>query len=211
MGAVVASLAASLVSFAVLYLLLERRIRRRVDPETILGQIRREIEGLIVDMNQTTERALSLLEEKMSAAKQVVEDSERRLKTLRREAETLERAGKTYAALRDAPAANAPFLDPAREAPPGRGRRAGHRTGRPRAAPERPGAALESPEPAAERAADAEVGEPPVRDRIVSLHRAGISVDSIVRRLGVPRATVDLVVSLEDQESRKDLDTETGA
>ena len=185
MEAIFAVLAASLVSFAVLYLLLERRIRKRVDPETILGQIRREIEGLIVDLNQTAERALSLLEEKMNAAKDVVEKSERRVAALRREAKSLERAGKAYIALKDAPMGRPE--PPAKKAGPSRGKRA---------------------TPAERETAPVKVEGPteglPVRHRIVSLHRAGFSVDSIVNRLGVPRATVDLVVSLEDQGSLQD-------
>lgn len=181
MQAIIVALASSAVSFAVLYLLVDRRIRRRVDPETILAQIRGEIEGLILELNQTADRNLTLLEEKMGAVKDVLEQAERRVAVLKREARAVDQAAHAYAALREDPL---PTEDGA--APPrGAGKRAtGRARGRRAAIPPA------TPTPA-EDAAE-------VRARIVSLHRAGISAESIVSRLKVPRATVELIVSLEE-------------
>ena len=189
MPGVIAALAAALVSFAVLYLVLDRRIRKKVDPQTILGQIRREIEGLILELNQTAERNLTLMEEKMGVLRDVLEDAEKRVAVLRREAQTLQRVERAYTALRPAPEA-APE-------PSGKGgverRRGARARGRLPAARPRPNAAARAAEAAAEAPDPAET-----RARVLSLHRAGISVDSIVRSLRVPRATVDLIVSLEE-------------
>jgi hypothetical protein len=165
MQAIIVALSSSAVAFAVLYLLLTRRVRKLVDPEAIMGQIRREVEELIAELNHTTERNITLMEEKVKAIAGTLEASEKRIAVLRREAATLEQRERVYAALRSPPEPSAPRADEATR-----------------------------PE-----LAEQETGGGDVRSRIVSLHRAGISPDSISRRVNVPRAKVELIVALEEE------------
>jgi hypothetical protein len=170
MQGIIVALSASAVSFAALYLLLARRIRMLVDPETILAQIRREVEELIVELNGTTERNITLMEQKLATINGALRRVEKRLAVLRREAASLEESERVYAALRG------PSDRPV-------------------------GARAElAPEPiSAQPIADGEGAGEGVRERVVSLHRAGISPESIARRVNLPRAKVELIVSLEQE------------
>ena len=175
MQGIIVALAASSVTFAALYLLLTRKIRRLVDPDTILAQIRREVEELIVELNNTTERNISLMEQKLKTLSGVLQKVEKRLAILRREAATLEQSERVYAALRRPP-------EPETDLPP--------------ATDERPVPALVTDRVAVPAASEGR--EDNVRDQVVSLHRAGISADSIARRVRLSRAKVELIVSLEE-------------
>jgi hypothetical protein len=176
MEGIFVALAASAVSFAALYLLLTRRIRKLVDPDTILAQIRREVEELIVELNNTTERNISLMEQKLKTLSGVLQKVEKRLAVLRREAAAIEQSERVYAALRRPP-------DLGADLPPV--------PSEPQVAP------LDSEEEAAPE--PSAVPEENVRARVVSLHRAGISADSIARKVKLSRAKVELIVSLEEE------------
>ena len=167
MQGIVVALSASAVAFAVLYLLLTRRIRKLVDPDAILAQIRREVEELIVELNQTTERNISLMEAKLKTLAGVLQKAEKRVAVLRREASTLEQTERAYATLRQPPA-------------PGR------------VAPRRD-------EDSQDIVAVQGGPDEDLRSIVISLHRAGISAESIARRTSVPRAKVELIVSLEEE------------
>jgi hypothetical protein len=193
MQGIIVALSASAVAFAVLYLVLTRRIRKQVDPEAILGQIRKEVEELIVELNHTTERNISLMEEKLATLSATIEGAEKRLAVLRREASALEKTERAYAALRAPPAAQpvasrAAQVRDSRASPSG-----GSRAARRGARPSRVTAEPKPPPPA-----DGGAEEADVRTVIVGLHRAGISAESIARRVNVPRAKVELIVSLEE-------------
>jgi len=195
MQAVIAALAASALSFAVLYLLLSRRIRKLVDPEAIVAQIRREIEELIAELNHTAERNITLMEAKIASLAGVLQKAERRIALLRREASALEQSERAYAALRSAPP----------EAPRSEaGAKAGEGA---RPEPRLEGSVRERPTRARRaRTTESELerevpDEAEVRERILTLHRAGISPDSICRKVRVPRAKVDLIVALEEEST----------
>lgn len=176
MQGIFVALAASAVSFAALYLLLTRRVRALVDPDTILAQIRREVEELIVELNSTTERNISLMEQKLKTLSGVLQKVEKRLAVLRREAAALEQSERVYAALRrpPEPEASVPTLTDEQRMP--------HRGADRTPVPDAPAG-----------------GEEDVRALVVSLHRAGISADSIARKVKLSRAKVELIVSLEEE------------
>jgi hypothetical protein len=118
------------------------------------------------------------MEEKVKTLSGVLQKTEKRVAVLRREAAALEQSERTYATLRRLP--------PEAE----HGARAEQE--------------LESRDPGGDVPAPAPpdpeetAGQGDVRARIVSLHRAGISVESIARRVNLPRAKVELIVSLEE-------------
>ena len=203
MQAVIAALAASAVSFAVLYLLLARRIRKLVDPQAVVAQIRREIEELIVELDHTTERNISLMEDKIASLSGVLEKAEKRISILRREAAALAQSERAYASLRGAPAAAGPDETLAEAGVQARAARVEGVSSRRRLKPAR-GRTRQPAEPQAgvdqgSRLEPEARLEPEVRERILSLHRAGISPDSICRTVRVPRATVELIVALAEE------------
>ena len=76
-----------LLTGAVAFLLV-RRIERRIQPTVVLEQIRTEVHALIVEFNQTTERNVALLEERILRLNRIIEQADRRVAVLRREIDT---------------------------------------------------------------------------------------------------------------------------
>ncbi|TVQ39949.1 MAG: hypothetical protein EA384_05100 [Spirochaetaceae bacterium] len=76
--------------------LLVRRIERRIEPTAVLDQIRQEVDELIVEFNQTTERNIGLLEERIVRLNRLVETADRRVSVLRRELDAHETGTRVY-------------------------------------------------------------------------------------------------------------------
>ncbi len=76
--------------------LLIRRIERRIEPTAVLNQIRGEVDELIVEFNQTTERNIGLLEERIVRLNRLIESADRRVAVLRRELDAHESGTRVY-------------------------------------------------------------------------------------------------------------------
>ena len=76
--------------------LMVRRIERRIEPAAVLDQIRREVDELIVEFNQTTERNIGLIEERIVRLNRLIETADRRVTVLRRELDAHETGARVY-------------------------------------------------------------------------------------------------------------------
>lgn len=79
---------------ALLYL--ARRIEKRIEPTAVLNEIRAEVDELIVEFNQTTERNIGLLEERIVRLNRIIETADRRLTVLKRETESHDAGVRVY-------------------------------------------------------------------------------------------------------------------
>lgn len=69
------------------YLLLNRRISRILDSEKLLEKVDEEINGLILDMNQTAERNILLIEDRIKSLNNLIKEADRAVLLLSRELE----------------------------------------------------------------------------------------------------------------------------
>lgn len=67
------------------YFLLNRKISRILDSEKILTRVDEEINGLILDLNQTTERNVLLVEDRIKTLTELINNSDRSILLLNKE------------------------------------------------------------------------------------------------------------------------------
>lgn len=162
-------LAATALGFVAAYFSLKRSVRRHLDPSAVLEEIRSEVDGLIVELNETTERNVAILEDRIAELTRAVERADRRIGVLRKEAERREESLEAYRALG------------AQMAPP----RADGQEAR--------------------EAVVASVGDAQrqVREQVMRLHRSGVSVAAIARKVDMPPGEVELVISLGEHGAER--------
>ncbi|MEE9306355.1 MAG: hypothetical protein V3V57_02360, partial [Spirochaetia bacterium] len=56
-----------IAGFFVVYLILKRGLSKSLDPQTVLESIREEVDRIIVELNSTTDRNITLLEDKVQS------------------------------------------------------------------------------------------------------------------------------------------------
>jgi len=194
------SLAISLVAVAIAVIVTRRMVDRRTGSAAVMDEIRREVGSILTEMNQTTERNIELLEDRVTRLKEIVDQADRRLGTLRRETQKQENAEMVYSHLGRVarPAAggasgDSPPLEqkpgestPAEGAdqPPGNGRAQSNGNAQP---------------------IDETGGEPhnrtelPLKDRVLDLYRQGIPIERIASRLKTTVSEIELIVSLGER------------
>ena len=76
-----------LACFVVLYLILKRKIEKSVNPRALIDEIRVEVDRIILELNNTTERNISLIEDKMNQLSELLEKADKKIMLLSRESE----------------------------------------------------------------------------------------------------------------------------
>ncbi len=208
------------------YVLLRDRVRRATSAEAQISEIRDEVSSLVVELNQTTDRNIALVEDRIASLNEQLSVADKKIGLLRREIEKHDVGAQVYSRLGEvrprppAPAplpplsvelserpapegADAPAAD--REAPqeqdsrtPGRQVREERETG---STSPRQGVREEpGPAPRAPAGRREEAGD--LRDRIMLLFRAGFAASLIASRVGVPLGEVELIISLEQRKGQ---------
>jgi hypothetical protein len=88
-----------IAGFFVVYLILKRGLSKSLDPQTVLESIREEVDRIIVELNSTTDRNITLLEDQVQSLTTLIEKADKKIGILRREIEKHELAGKVYSEL----------------------------------------------------------------------------------------------------------------
>lgn len=180
---------------AVIYLLLVRRIDRRLEPGRVVDAIRSEIDGIIVELNQTTDRNIGLIEDRVTRLNALLEQADRRLAVLKREIESRSSSTERYNDIvKRAPRPETPAtVSSGSETPgsetPGRGTPAGPTSGG--------GAAGTGSVQGGERPVGSRAER---RKEIIELHRKGIAANIIANRMGSTVGEVELIISLADRK-----------
>lgn len=99
MTQIIVSLLLNVIFCTIVYLVLKRKFEREMNPDTVLRQIRNEVNELIIELNQTTERNVSLIEERINQLNRSIEESDKRITLLKKEAEQREDSEKVYSHL----------------------------------------------------------------------------------------------------------------
>jgi hypothetical protein len=167
-----------------------KRIENRMKPDQLIGQLREEVNGVIAELNQATDRNISVLEDRLEAINKALERADRAVKVLQRESERRERAGLGSQGSGEADEARPwRYNDILQRAP-----------AKPKPEP-RPQPAPDAVEPQVETSQ--QEGEqngrsPSKKERILDLHRKGIASNIIAGRVGSTVGEVELVISLSE-------------
>lgn len=92
--------AVNILLFLAAFLYFRGRIRAELDAKKVLKEIGDEVDALILDLNQATDRDIGLVEQRMEALRALLDEADRRIKTARRETDAREREAGVYGDLR---------------------------------------------------------------------------------------------------------------
>jgi hypothetical protein len=84
---VLLSVAVNILLILILYLIARKRIRRILDGGDAVDAIRDEINRLIVELNQTSDRNIGIIEERIGRLKRLVDEADRKITLLSKESE----------------------------------------------------------------------------------------------------------------------------
>ena len=79
------TLAITVILVAIAFLVLNRSIRTRTSQQAALDEIKREVGAIITELNQTTERNVKIVEDRIAQLEQLIRQADGRLKALRRD------------------------------------------------------------------------------------------------------------------------------
>ncbi len=180
---VVLGLALNVLVLAVGFVYLHTKLQRKFHPDAVLGEIKREVNSIIVELNQTTDRNIGLIEERIASLNAFSEKVDKRLAVLRREWEQYDTGTRVYTELKQYAAGG----DRARRTPSVKsGETEPHSTdSRAGESGEQIGAAHE-----------AQQNRDHIREQVVSLHRKGIAPNIIASRVGSTLGEVELIIAL---------------
>ncbi|MCK4515686.1 MAG: hypothetical protein KAU31_10535 [Spirochaetaceae bacterium] len=179
------SLAISLVAIAIAVIVIRRMVDRRASSTAVMDEIRREVGAILTEMNQTTERNIELIEDRVTRLQELIVQADRRLGTLRRETQKQEKAEMVYSHLsRVARSAGSPPADGGNESSTNKG--------------------AQSSGGAEPSDASGEVAQTatsvPLKDRVLDLYRQGIPIERIASRVGTAVSEIELIVSLGERQ-----------
>ena len=194
------------IAFGLLAYLLTRKIRRELDTREIIEKIRDEVNGLIVELNQTTDRNIGIVEERIGRLRSLVEEADKKIQLVDRELQKHDVGIDVYQKLRSSAKQRVDF-NPSQDP--------GHESGseleiEPETEPETKRTAYSAKEGVriaglslpdstpATAVEDATIADnTSFKERVLSLARNGFDARIIATRLGTTIGEVELVLSIE--------------
>lgn len=85
--------------YVLVYLLLKKKIAKSLDAAAILDQVRDEVGRIVVELNQTTNRNITLIEDRINALSELLSKADKKIALIRREAEKQEIGARLYSEL----------------------------------------------------------------------------------------------------------------
>jgi len=184
----------------VVWFLLRARLRRYLELENLLAGVREESRALVTELNETADRNVTLVEDRIVALRGLLDEVDRRMGVARRELESR----RTEREVMERLSRRRPIVPESAEPIP-----LELRQGEPRPAPEAPAEAgrsaaeQQAPRRLPELSVAAEPIEPErsLRERALDLYRKGFSADIIAARLGAAVSEIELLVDIEERRS----------
>ena len=96
METLVLYIAVSILGFFIVYVVLKKKIEKYIDPSSLLDQIREEVNRIIVELNQTTDRNIGLIEDRINQLMELLAKADKKISLLQREGEKHEVSKKIY-------------------------------------------------------------------------------------------------------------------
>lgn len=213
-----------LLGLGAIWLYVRSRINRALGLDSLLSGIRKEVGILTTELNETTDRNISLVEDRMEALRGLLDEADRRMGVVRRELDTRAAENEVYSRLgRPRPLPVPVPASPQAAAPAGAGPvkpepslpgfdpapaylEAGRDGGeaRPQGGTASRGDGpirLDLPHKAVEivQARESVIPARSLREQALELYSRGFSSDIIAARLGTTVAEMDLLISLEEE------------
>jgi TolA-binding protein len=181
----------SIILAGIVYILLVKRINREKSSTAITEQVRNEIDRMVVDLNQTADRNIGLIEQQLKSLTEMIQEADHRISLLQKHSEKLNKSTDTYNQIRPAQiikpkAPTAATAPPAGEVSPPNAHTVDI------SEEIQPGTSV----PENEDAQDAVT--PSKRERVINLYRQGISLDIIASRVDSTVAEVELIISMTE-------------
>jgi hypothetical protein len=201
---------------------LKVRVDRRLELDSLLSGVREEARALVTELNETADRNVSLVEDRVKSLRELLDETDRRMGLVRRELRTRESEREVFARLSarrpivpstpDAASASVPApapriaadhpaatAAPAAAAPLREAEGAIEFSLGPREAerrPERPSGRADLPEVGVSE--DRIEVAKSSRERAVELHRQGFSAQVIAAKVGATVAEIELMIEMEE-------------
>lgn len=204
-------LALDLLGLAGIWLYAKYRLNKALGLESLMEDIHKEVHALTIDLNETADRNISLVEDRMRALRSLLDEADRRIGIMHREVENKAQEREVYTKLGRPRQAPEPLPGPA---PRGGSQLEGSaRAMRPEAQPADLPLEASDEEARQEAPIRLDLGRktvevtpakesviPPksLREEAIELYNRGFSADIIAARLGATVAEIDLLVSLEE-------------
>jgi hypothetical protein len=216
MGTIVLFLSLQALFFVFFSLWFNAKLRRYADEDGMLAQARRDVASLIVELDGTTDRNVTIIEDKLTELKTLIADAEKRIALLARDKPQRSRAPEGY----DRQGLALPFDggDSPEQARPGTASAYAYAGALPDQAPVSGSPSDQAylpqvhlkPRPASQAAAAPVLRQAPsplaidepFPDRVMALYRRGMSSELIAARLSAPLSEVEIVVAMEEGRSR---------
>jgi hypothetical protein len=209
------------IAFAVSFFVLRAKIRKELSKERFLDEIADEVARLVMELNQSADRNINLLETRVEELKALLDRADKGIVALRRELEALparpEQGGRREAAARERQASqpSLPGIDAPRAPDAARGGEAEGRIAQSGAANEPRPARRAYGASAYEAAAGTSVlgseGQarhktyielkPDPKDEALAMSKAGLSPEAIAKRIGKTVGEVELMIALGERSS----------
>lgn len=187
------SLAITVILVLVAYLVLNRNINSRTSQQAALEEIKREVGAIITELNQTTERNVEIIEDRIETLERLIGQADKRLGALRRDLSSRQSEEVTYSRLGvDSSRGAGSTFTGTRQSDVDVPRSTGDSA-----------AVSSSPDAGASHSSsgtgDGSVSaQPSVRERVRALYLQGLSLERIASIVGRTVGEVELIVSLEE-------------
>lgn len=225
--------AIDLLGLGAIWLYVKSQLRKALELDSLLADIRKEVGILTTELNQTTDRNISLVEDRMEALHSLLDEADRRMGVVKRELETKASEREVYSRLGKPHPVQG--TRPQRSQPPLPGLEPAASSVESQRSEEWPGSVgSPAPEPymAGTQASGLRMpglsGESPIRldlprkpveiiqthesvipakslrEQALDLYSRGFSADIIAARLGTTVAEMDLLISLEEERRQSE-------
>lgn len=85
MGSFLVLLAVDLLGLAGIWFFLKAKLSRALELDSLLDSVRKEVRALNIELNETTDRNISLIEDRMKSLRELLDEADRRMGVVRRE------------------------------------------------------------------------------------------------------------------------------
>ena len=206
-----ALLAVDLAGLVLLWFLLRRRIRRYLELDNLLDGVREESRALIMELNETADRNVSLVEDRIVTLRSTLDEVDKRMGIARRELKSRDDEREVFDRLRRRRPIVPESADPIPlELRSSLGTRAEEprsygNSSEPKAETSRVDLAAARELPPTDHLPEVAVAAQPIepkrnlREEALDLYRKGFSADIIAARLGATVSEIDLLIDIEER------------
>lgn len=182
-------LAANFILLFFIYKILDRKIKNRLAANKLLQEVRSEVELMVLELNQVTDRNVGLLEERISRLSKLLGEADRKIVTLSKEGEKYSLGGATYNQLR--PKSRNPVEQTTEPSDPAKQLFFPEKPEESKTPPEadKPSKIEETPENLAD-----------VRGEVMRLYKEGIDKRIIASKLKKTMGEIELIISWEERK-----------